>query len=618
MAQGAATAADVPGKYDVVINGFGYQVLDTIEPSLPFRSHRAIYSYTPTFVERTNLSNTYGDNAQAFWLTASQDDWSLGEQQRFNRQTDATSRRRYWRGNNINVGWTPGQISMEYGPNYVSLGFSAVTCIPAYSAYTAYVGAYQCARANENTNLSGTLVHGASLTSSQAVCSDGQFIYIGDNTHIRKWDVATTFTTFSSTSGSSCLAYVSNTLFSCYQNKLSYFDTLGNANLVYAWVSADGSASTTRSPQPQLMTAYGGQVMVVVVNQPTGGSAELWLADTTGASRVAALPNNFVPQDICLADEIVFISGTLKTVVGVNANFGTPAVFYYANGNIGKLWQSKGNAGSPNVSCAPLRGGIAIADPTQNGGAILYYDIAAGGISSIASYVENSGTVLAGGDKNLSLTTNTSQGWSYFSVYATTASTAYTQTSLFDFDSSLTKVFRGITVDWSDALDAGGTVDIGYQVANLDGTWTSLASSVVSGQEYTLPSGLMGRSIAAQVTMHRGSSTWGPLIKRIYVRAAPLLQTYRDREYILDLSGIGFKDPVELNDESFHPLSGHEQATNLFNAFTTSTPFTITDRFGSFTGLCEPAGCEIYETREGNDSPTFSGGFVAKVTVREI
>ena len=95
------------------------QFLDTIEPSLPFRSHRAIYSHSPTFIERSNITGSFGDNQQAFWLTAAQNDWSLGEQQRYFRQSDATSSRRYWAGNNVNVGWIPGQVSMEYGANFL-------------------------------------------------------------------------------------------------------------------------------------------------------------------------------------------------------------------------------------------------------------------------------------------------------------------------------------------------------------------------------------------------------------------------------------------------------------------------------------------------------------------
>lgn len=48
-----------------------------------FGREPATYGHSPTFVERSNVSGDYGDNQQAFWLVASQRDWSLGEQQPF-------------------------------------------------------------------------------------------------------------------------------------------------------------------------------------------------------------------------------------------------------------------------------------------------------------------------------------------------------------------------------------------------------------------------------------------------------------------------------------------------------------------------------------------------------
>ena len=42
------------GKFDVVINGQGYVFDDSIEPSVPFRTHRAIYGFSPTFITRTS------------------------------------------------------------------------------------------------------------------------------------------------------------------------------------------------------------------------------------------------------------------------------------------------------------------------------------------------------------------------------------------------------------------------------------------------------------------------------------------------------------------------------------------------------------------------------------
>jgi hypothetical protein len=106
-----ATAADVPGVYDVVLNGQGFVFLDTIQPSLPFRSHKATYKVSQTFIERSNVTGAFGDNQQDWWMTASQNDWSLGEEQRFFRIGDQTSRSRYWRGMNVDLS-QPGQVTI--------------------------------------------------------------------------------------------------------------------------------------------------------------------------------------------------------------------------------------------------------------------------------------------------------------------------------------------------------------------------------------------------------------------------------------------------------------------------------------------------------------------------
>src|SRR5690348_14609837 len=94
-------AADVPDRYDVVFSlndgtTYGFLYADSVESNLPFRTHKALYSYSPTFLERQNLSNTYGDNFQDFFLTASQADFSEGEQQKFFRVNDQDSVRKYW------------------------------------------------------------------------------------------------------------------------------------------------------------------------------------------------------------------------------------------------------------------------------------------------------------------------------------------------------------------------------------------------------------------------------------------------------------------------------------------------------------------------------------------
>jgi len=123
---GTDLAADVPGKFDVIIDGYGYVTSRAVDPNFPFRTQQVQLSYTQTFVERTNVSGSYGDNQQDFWLAISQKDWSLGEQLKFFR-TDQTSR--YWRGQNVDVR-TPGQVTIRPAVKAVTFAGAVVTCCP--------------------------------------------------------------------------------------------------------------------------------------------------------------------------------------------------------------------------------------------------------------------------------------------------------------------------------------------------------------------------------------------------------------------------------------------------------------------------------------------------------
>src|ERR1035437_9465698 len=104
---GTDVAADVPNRFDLVIDGYGYVTARAIDPNIPFRVQQSRLSYSPTFVDRQNVSNAYGDNAQDFFLTIRQRDWSLGEQQKFFR---AGVDGNYWMGSAVDT-TTPGQVA---------------------------------------------------------------------------------------------------------------------------------------------------------------------------------------------------------------------------------------------------------------------------------------------------------------------------------------------------------------------------------------------------------------------------------------------------------------------------------------------------------------------------
>jgi hypothetical protein len=192
-------------------------------------------------------------------------------------------------------------------------------------------------------------------------------------------------------------------------------------------------------------------------------------------------------------------------------------------------------------------------------------------------------------------------------------------TSLFDFDSSLNKLFRGIIVDFDPATDGdGGSVQVDYRVGDLVGSYTFLGTAT-SGVEQLL-TGVTGRSISFKITLNKGTSTKGPTLKRIYARAVPILQQFRRREYVLDMTGTT-KIPQQLRDGTYHPKSGREQANDLITASQLTTPFSITDRFGTFTGLIDlndSQGFGLFEMHPSTDEPTKSGAFIGQVLVREV
>src|SRR5437588_1872167 len=100
----AFTAADVGPKIDLLLDGNGFLFDETIDPTSLYSSRqRAQYGLSPVFVQRQNVSGDYGDNQQDFFVTFTQRDWSEGEPQRFFRQSDDDSKRRYWRGTNIDI-----------------------------------------------------------------------------------------------------------------------------------------------------------------------------------------------------------------------------------------------------------------------------------------------------------------------------------------------------------------------------------------------------------------------------------------------------------------------------------------------------------------------------------
>lgn len=582
-----ATAADVPGIYDLVIASKGYIMANPVAPNLPFRTQRAKYGYTPTFISRQNTSGDFGDNQQDFWLTASQRDWSLGEDQKYFRVKDPEKSRQYWLGARVNVN-IPGQVAIQRnanatnGPIFAGAGSHPAGGLCFTSDPTRlFDQAFQFGATSR-----GNHGCGASLT---AYATDGVYLYISGSgcTKTRKYHLATqVFSDFSATPMED-LVFLNNTLYGVAGGILYTIDTAGNAVASFTWKDATGTALTGAMK----LEALGGKVIILRTSGSTSG-AELWQYDGIGVSKLAEYPANFTAKDFTVQSGIIFVVG----VEGKNGDGYRTALWYYANGTIGRSWANQTYTTSTNVGCAvtPFGNGLLFTDVVN--AVVRFYDLQVGGVSSVFEYTPGPSMYMATSNSFVILIDS-----SFANIYPyTTGITTFAElaSSIIDFDTSLTKLFRGVIVDWVAATTGnGGSVDISYQVDSVDGSYTTLQTSAVSGTEYLFPGVVTGRGISIKLKINKGTSILGPIVKRVYARAAPTLTKFRTGEYVIDCTGIDGKNPVTLRNEKPSPLSGQAMVNNLVADATSGVPISITDRLGTFTGIVELETFEVIELR---------------------
>lgn len=613
---GTDTAGMVPSRYDVVIDGYGYITARAVDPNMPFRVQQQMLSYSPTFVERQNVSNSYGDNAQDFFLTIRQRDWSLGEQQKFFR---AGNDGRDWMGSNIDVR-TAGQVSLRQQLKTLTFAGAVRACLTRQFGATQVVAAsatnlYQVDQTGAITDLGA---HGlGAAPAATGIAADSRNVYLSTTAAgtvgVRKWNGAA-FSTFSA-SGADSLEYLNNTLygFRASSGDLVQWDTAGTLTSLFPWKDADGTA---RAGTFGRVESYGGQLLAVWSDGANG--AEMWVYDGVGTKLLAVFANNFYARDVCVAFGIVFIAGGFVRPVNASATNVSfrPAIYFYAGGELGLLWQADtwgagGSTATNLASVVSFDNGVVFNDDTT--GRLMFYNPAAGGVSALGSYTTAGDTpFLAASQRSLVHTRNQTAGYFYPDMSAVPAS-GYVVSSLIDFDSSLTKVLRGVTVEFESASDGnGGTVDVAYQLNSLAGAYTSLATGVTSGTEILFPASTSAHAVSIKVTLNKGTSTAGPILKSCSVRGAPVLPPYRLNEYILDLGGdSSSQNPVVLRDaQTPHPLSGEQMHANLVAAIQAQIPIQVTDRSGTFSAMPEPENCEFDLTRPSQ--------WYARLRLREV
>lgn len=615
---GTDTAADVPDKYDVVIDGYGYVTARTVDPNMPFRIQQAALSYSPTFVARQNVSNSYGDNAQDFFLTIRQRDWSIGEQQKYFRAgTDG----RYWMGSNLDVA-VPGQARLS--PSIASLSFAA-----AVRAAARHAGDYDVVAASSThlykvsgltSGISDLGAHGLGATPAQyGLCTDGRYNYMtttaAGTVGVRRWDGSSAFSTFSATAADS-LAFVNNTLFAYRStgSDLGRYDTAGTYTSIFTFKSANGDVVSSNVP---VMHPYGGRLLIGFPFAQE--AAELWIYDGTSPVRLEVFPENFILNDIEVLYGIAYIGGSFLKVASSTTYYLRPAVLFWDGSQIGLLWQandfnttaysSASSVIGPHPALGVSNGRLIFNDETT--GNIMAYSPVTGGTSSIGAFTANAGDSVRFVSTGQIQVTTRNQTTGYILPTSTYPSSGYVISSLIDFDSSLPKVFRGIKVEFDAASDGdGGSVDIAYQVDSLTGAWTTLKTGATSGTEYAL-SNVSGHAIAVKVTLNKGTSTAGPTLRSMNVRGAPTLTSYRINQFVFDLGGDSHEqNPVKRRDGSDHNLNGEEMRAHLATAIQATAPVQVTDRTGTYTAVLEPDGCEFDLTRPGQ--------WYAQIKVREV
>lgn len=613
----AYTAADVPAIFDLWINGQGYRFDQSYDDS-PFRKAPAEYSYTSTFLERTNVGGAYGDDAQSFFLTVSQNDWSLGEGQRFFHSSDSASVRRYRKGSGIYI-TNEGQVSLNQAvASQSTTGTPIAACSQGVgldadgNAYASNTNLYTV---DLNTNITDRGAHGAGNVNRWGLCADGNNIYVAGATKIRKWNGAA-FADFSASANAGSIAFLNNALYSCDGSTLNVYSTAGVKTVLFTWQDGVGAARTALQQTPKVIP-YGGTLLIYwpcFIDRP-----EMWQYDGNNTRRIATMPVGSFGYDIFETQGVVFLSGVITdqpdpTVVSAGV---TPVMWTYLNGNVDELWRGDKSNGitiqllpSYMPAIASYSNNAVFTDYMQ--GRIMQYDLATGAISELGVYTAVSAAAqMSSSAAVLVLTSSGSTTGYFYPNYSAYASPAYIQTSDFDFDNSLFKRFRGAKIDF---LPGSGTssLDISYSVD--DAAFVSLQTNATSGTEYTLAS-VTGKRIAIKVTLNWTSGTM-PVLKRIYVRAAPILTSFKNNVYILDCSGNkAAPQPgyLKLGNDFTHDKDGLEMIADLQAAIAAGI-ISITDRFGTFNGIIEPGATQFKEVKSGYGRAEYR----VELAVREV
>lgn len=620
----ATSSADVPEICDLVINGERY-MYSTDE------QNKAAFTYAQPFVPRTNTENDFGDDKQDFWMIWGQNDWSGGEGQKYQARS-AEDAGRFWRGKNVNIN-TPGELVLSTEKS--DLTFAANPKTAAGGGTKSY---FATSTNLYSVNTAGSITdhgaHGLGASPSRfGMCVVGDPALGGDlflTTHssgtvgVRRWN-GTTFATYSATD-SETLAFVNNALYG-YSRITGSFQryTPGAVPVgvtdIYTWRDAEAAfmGSTVK------LIPMGGKIIIL---KQRGNSqktvAELWIYDGQAAPvLVAELPPNFFAYEIEASAGTIFISGSYD--IGSTPNY-VPVILFYKDGAIGELWKGE-QATSDSLRHPPIvawEQGIVFVDyvgyPGTNADRLVYYNAERGSFSTL---IELDGLLVGGGvvaaaNSHILIVPNTSTGTAGYvwGISVNPNSTGEADTSIIDFNSSLKKIPRGVTVIFDeDPTENNSSIDIKYAV-NGETNFTTLQTDAASGTEYTITppaEGTTYHSFQIRTVLNKGGggALIGPKLKRIKLRAMPVasaINSFSSRVYRIQLLGKDGEGHVLFHNGELNPKDGKQMHADLRTATTKTAPISVTDTMGTYVGIIEKL--NVIAVRKDE--------FVAEVSFKEV
>lgn len=429
-----ATTPVAGQTHDIVLGGVGFTLYRGNEDTLPskvYTSEAVDYTFSPTFVDRSNTSGDWGDDSQDFFMSMTQKSWAGGEGRQFFRRNGGDDA--YYAGENIMPTLVPGQVRRMGGvnPNTWSGGTQGAYENCLYVKGTGQIGGtndpgdtlVRVSGTNAITTILEYSTDGGATWTTQlktgaTIWQDCIDMCMGDDGNIYFLEGSKTATqcmvhTFKGPTSGSTVAWVHWTATTKQANCICYFQGgvyLGDSagRLVLA-TSAGGAATVIKD--------FGGGVILDLLSTPEGiyalylspiGTYKVFLYASGNTTEVLNLPRGWrlpywieagVMPDrtasgifamhtdaICWSEGILYITGLMPARDQQQGRLGEAryrsALYYYSAGNSGFIWEAEGARNEFTFGSGAITeisdGIIAWAD-TQND-RLMAYDPRTGGV----------------------------------------------------------------------------------------------------------------------------------------------------------------------------------------------------------------------------------------------